>query len=670
MRAPLAPMLVPGFCLLGLTVILVLSHGGYASSSWYPGALFVLALTVVLLIAVPMPASARWRENRWILWALALFAVWCFCSVLWSSSPGMAWDGANRTLMYVLALAAVTLLPWTHKAARILLAGVVASLTVIAAGVLVATVTRANPGTLFLTGRLSDPTGYSNATANLWLMACLPAIWFAADRSVRWPLRGLALAAAGLLAATTLLSQSRGSIVAFAVGAVVLVVLAPRRWPAVLALLAVLAAVAVAARPILHVRDHLDPPTAVAAHGVGGALHDARLAIVAVTVALLLVGLVGALLDERISRGLAPIARLGDRVIAIVVLLLVVGGAAATGNPAHWLDQRWKDFKTAGYTQVEASGSRFNGGLGSNRYDFYRVGLDELADHPVLGVGADSFGPGYLRRGHSVESPRYAHSLLIGTLAETGIVGGLLLGAFFVLALLALVRRRGRNMSPAVAGPLGAAAAGAAAFFGGAQVDWLWQFPALGLLGFLLLGIALACREPVPGPDPRRRARHAWLWRSGGALAALGVALSFALPGISARFTDSAYSTAASNPTLSLHRLAQAADFDPLSAGPELARSIILRRVGDLAAQRGALDEAVSREPENWFAYLERAMLESQTGNWPSARRDVSEAARLNPRQVIVPLVRRAIARRRPVRADVVEARLAAQLASKIGQGA
>ena len=65
-------------------------------------------------------------------------------------------------------------------------------------------------------------------------------------------------------------------------------------------------------------------------------------------------------------------------------------------------------------------------GLGSNRYDFYRVSLDEFTAHPVGGIGADNFQQQYLRHGRSSETPRYPHSVELRTLAQTGIVGALL----------------------------------------------------------------------------------------------------------------------------------------------------------------------------------------------------------------------------------------------------
>jgi len=65
-------------------------------------------------------------------------------------------------------------------------------------------------------------------------------------------------------------------------------------------------------------------------------------------------------------------------------------------------------------------------GLGSNRYDFYRVALDEFAAHPLIGIGVDNFQEQYLAHGRSTETPRYPHSVELRTLTETGTLGGLI----------------------------------------------------------------------------------------------------------------------------------------------------------------------------------------------------------------------------------------------------
>ena len=76
-------------------------------------------------------------------------------------------------------------------------------------------------------------------------------------------------------------------------------------------------------------------------------------------------------------------------------------------------------------------------GLGSNRYDFFRVALDEFEAHPVAGIGVDNFQEQYLRRGRSDETPRYPHSVELRTLTETGLIGALLAVVGLAAALVA-----------------------------------------------------------------------------------------------------------------------------------------------------------------------------------------------------------------------------------------
>src|SRR5204862_2689970 len=94
-------------------------------------------------------------------------------------------------------------------------------------------------------------------------------------------------------------------------------------------------------------------------------------------------------------------------------------------------------FKSVRGYGANGSGSRLTSGLGSNRYDFYRVALNEFAAHPVAGIGADNFQQQYLRRGRSEETPRYPHSVEMRTLAQTGVVGTLLALAGLAAALAA-----------------------------------------------------------------------------------------------------------------------------------------------------------------------------------------------------------------------------------------
>ena len=86
---------------------------------------------------------------------------------------------------------------------------------------------------------------------------------------------------------------------------------------------------------------------------------------------------------------------------------------------------------SGGYSPTDPS-SRLTAGFSTYRYDYWRVAWNEFEDAPLLGAGADNFGRAYLRRGESPQRPRFPHSTQMVALAETGLVGALLLGGAFV----------------------------------------------------------------------------------------------------------------------------------------------------------------------------------------------------------------------------------------------
>jgi hypothetical protein len=662
-------VVAPALIVLGVAVVLVLSHGGYAPTNWYPAGLFVLALLAVLLAAGDGP---RWTGRfRLALVAYALFVGWCYLTILWADVPALAWDGANRSLVYGMVLAVVGLRRWSPGELRIALGVVAGVCTAIAVGTLIAGA-GSNPAGLFLEGRLADPMGYANATPNLWLLGCFPALWLAIDRRVPWALRGAALAVAGLLAQMSLLSQSRGAIAAFLLVSLLFVVASPRRWAALAALASAVGVTLATSGPVLRVHD------ASASHEIGPLLDAARTAILLGTAAMLVVGLAAAAADARLARErrLGANTRRGNLALAALAGVVAVAAIVAVGNPSTWIGDRWEDFKSSGYAEVDRPGqTRLSGSLGSQRYDVYRVALHEFADHPIAGVGVDSYGPGYLLEGKTDQNPRYAHSLVMSLLAETGIVGTALFAAFAALMIAALTGV-GRRL-PDARGPVLGATAGAAMFFAGAMFDWLWQFPALAFLGFLLLGVAANTAGPEDPPTPpaasgeAEPSRSAWTLRTVwprllGAAAVFAAAVSLILPGIAERFTDAAYETAANDPRLAVDRLDRAADLNPLSVRPLLAKNVVLRRLGDRAGANAALDEAETREPDNWFIPFERALLHSAAGEFDDALADLRQAKALNPRQVVIDLVTKETARGDDYGSERAEAQLASQTARKL----
>ncbi|MGX6450242.1 O-antigen ligase family protein, partial [Patulibacter sp. S7RM1-6] len=181
--------------------------------------------------------------------------------------------------------------------------------------------------------------------------------------------------------------------------------------------------------------------------------------------------------------------RTGTVATLLVAAVAAVVVVAAVGNPVAWTRDRVGDALHGGYADVPASGSRLTGSLGSNRGDMYRVAWRTFRAHPLTGVGAEDFGPAYLRGRRSDEAPRYAHSFPLGVLAGLGAVGAALW--LLVLGLPAvLAHRRRRRMRPATRAGMAAALTGAVAWALQAAVDWTWAFPAVTVPALVLLAAA------------------------------------------------------------------------------------------------------------------------------------------------------------------------------------
>ncbi|MDQ3741392.1 MAG: O-antigen ligase family protein, partial [Actinomycetota bacterium] len=373
---------------------------------------------------------------------------------------------------------------------------------------------------------------------------------------------------------------------------------------------------------------------------------------------------------DGVRRRLAPSAqrtRLAERgflgLAGAVALGLIVTLALSGG----WIQDRWDDFRTTSYEEVESGSNRLTGSLGSGRYDFYRVALNEFREAPIGGVGADGFAVPYLQHRRTGEAPRYTHGLGFSLLATLGIVGTLLLAAFVVAGLVGFARIR-RRSALAERGLAVGALGGFAMWFLHAQVDWLWEYPALTLLALGLFAVAMRVddRPHLPG-----RAAPGWIVASLPARAVLAVfvvagAVSLALAGAAARFERSAYKAARSDPQAALSRLDRAADLDRLSADPLIGRALLLRVAGRDDEARVALDEAVDREPENWFAHFERGLQAGTERRWADAERSIARAAELNPRQALIDDARRSVARRRTIDPAEYERALGGQLSVRL----
>jgi tetratricopeptide (TPR) repeat protein len=627
---------LPGLLAVAMGVVLAVFDGGFPPTVWYPAALFTLVLLTVSFVA----ASPALPRDRLILVGLAaygLFVAWSFLGIAWADSPGDAWMASNRSLFYGLVLLLVATRPWRIASATAAVAIAGLGVGAIAIGVLLIGALGDDPTDLFLGGRLSHPAGYLNATANLWLIGYFPAVHLFAAGRIAWPVRVLALPVATVLLEMELLSQSRGAAIALGVTAVVYIAMTTSRWPALLTIATTVGLTALSFDVLTDVRD------SVGRSGLASNFDDAIEAVALSALAALVLGLAvmaialatRSTLERHRDRRLR-VARWGDRALVLLALAAVVAGAVAIGAPKPWLDARWDDFKNSGYTRADNGETRFSGGLGSNRYDFYRVSLDQFEEHPIRGVGGDNFAAAYLRERRTLEAPRYPHSLAFRVLSQHGLVGTLLFVVFLVALVAASVRSRIRATREGAALVAGALAA-FVAFFVHALGDWLWSFPALGVLAFALLAVAAGLRgDGDLETELGAGLRGALAGRTALAALVLAAAVGLAIPGIAARYTAAAYDDFRTDPNGALDRLDRAADLNPLSDEPLVAKGVILQRLGRPRAAIAPLEEAISRQGNNWFSRLELALARARIGQMARAATGLREAKRLNPLQPLL----------------------------------
>src|SRR3954469_5985688 len=209
------PSLVDALPAMAAVAVLVwwsADQGGYFQKTFYPGTILVLGVLVATAIGAPETFRGLARPAQVALGALAAFTAWSFFSISWADAPGPAWDAANRSLLYLVLFALFSRATAGRITRRVILGAWTLAMIVLGIvvllklpGVLDAHVTLFAPG-------LEQPLGYSNANAALFLMAMWPALTLAASFGIPPVLRGVFAGGAVVLAETSLLSESRGSL--------------------------------------------------------------------------------------------------------------------------------------------------------------------------------------------------------------------------------------------------------------------------------------------------------------------------------------------------------------------------------------------------------------------------------------------------------------------------
>jgi hypothetical protein len=267
------------------------------------------------------------------------------------------------------------------------------------------------------------------------------------------------------------------------------------------------------------------------------------------------------------------------------------------------------------------------------------------ADKPVRGWGADAFGVSRRLYRATPANTGDAHSLPLGILADTGVIGALLaLGGLLALAVAAglAVRRLPTGRERDIAGALLAAVA---AWGVHALVSADWAVPGVTVPVLLFLGVLVARRAAAaPAPAPSRPAVIAPSDDPAlGRFLALGVAclllsaamVSAVLPAWSDARTDAALAEARDRSPQSLEDAATkaelAARLDPVAIRPLLAAATIALERGRALEVRAHLLEAVERQPWSVVAWTRLSRTALGLADRDGALRAAHRAVALDP---------------------------------------
>jgi UDP-GlcNAc:undecaprenyl-phosphate/decaprenyl-phosphate GlcNAc-1-phosphate transferase len=595
-----------------------LLYGFYDISVWGPIALAVLAGLMGLVIA--RPAVPR-RAALAALATLVGLWLWSLLSVGWAESADQAITDANRWLLYAALFGLLILLLRDDRLGIVLVGAGAAAIFIL--GIYITVRLLAGGGDeLFVYGRLNEPLGYINGQAGYLLMGFWPFIALA-ERARHPVLAGAGVAGATFLGALVLLPQTRAVVPAAAASTLLLLAAVPGRTTRAWALVAAGAGIAACAGPVLDVYDSFRSSGAPD----DDQLRDAALAIVLASSAAGLVWAAAMGATGRLRGWIAPMRPLAWAPLGLAAVVLVAAVLAGTNDPVGKLRQEYRSFTEL--RGPEEGESRFTSG-GGNRYDYWRVAVNQFTDDPLKGVGAGNYDRTYFLERRTTEDIRQAHSIELQTLGELGLVGGLLL-AVFVLAIAAGFIRRAREARDdlQVRGLAVAAGGTFVVWFVHTSVDWLHLIPGI-------TGIALCSAAVLVGPWRRQRTggsdrgRVAIVTVCG--IAVLAGAVLVGRAALADRYVNDGRDVLNSDPAAAIDKARDSLDLNDEDLDAYYLESAAWARLGNYRRARDALAEATRREPHDFVTWALLGDLSTRRGDHRQALRDYRRAAALNPR--------------------------------------
>jgi hypothetical protein len=626
-RTPLETAGWVALVLLAPAALLYLSFnaGGYfPSATGFATIVFAQALVLRTTLAA-RPFEGFSRALAVPLTALTLYAAFQLTSALWSHATANTLDEFVRTLLYVLALALFGSVRYTRERANWLLCTLVVGL---AAVCLIGLISRVLPhtwptATSFFADRLNYPLTYWNAEGVVAAIVLILGFHLSADRSEHWSVRVAAAAVLPGVAATLLLTFSRG-----AIGITVIGLLA---YCALTRFSTLPTALLAAAPPVaITLRSAWDATTLATTHPTSPAAvsqgHHVAIVVGACMVGAALLRAVLLPADSWIARlelvRTPPRRALRAGVGASAgVLVLALALAAGAGGCVH----REYDKIVEGTNETHATHTRerLTDPANDGRLPLWRAALRIYETQRLRGTGAGTYQQYFPRYrtepGYVVD----AHSLYLQSLAELGIVGFVLI-LVVVLGILVGLAARIRGPDRALYAALFAVSLAWAVH---QAFDWDWQMPAVTLGVFMLAGLALA------------RPRDGKTGRSGLLVDRTFIALGWLLLAVAPLLVASSYARLQRS-AAELQRgectSARLQALSSLSLSAKRPQAYAIIGVCDLEqgfaqAAVPAMTEAMTLEPESWEEQYWLAVARAAAGVDPHAA--IRRALELNPRE-------------------------------------
>jgi hypothetical protein len=365
--------------------------------------------------------------------------------------------------------------------------------------------------------------------------------------------------------------------------------------------------------------------------GVGGqppshdVLSKAALALVASSA---LVGAAWAVACRLAGRAAPGARRVSVGVLIAGACVMAVVALSAVHDPVGRVKQQYNAF-----VQLRAQpggSSRFVSG-GGNRYDYWRVAVDEFQSSPFRGVGAGNYDRDYFLERRTTEDVRNPHSIWLQALGELGLVGGLLVLVFVVAVLAGFARRvRAGRRDPAQTALAVAAGGTFLVWLLHTSVDWLHLIP--GLTGIALCAAAVLVSPWRPGSAGGHPRRRTAITAVAGVVAVVG-AIAVGRVTLADHYRHQGQDAAnAGNAALAIEHARDSLSLNDQALPTYYVLAAGQARLGRYGQARAALAEATRLEPHDFVPWGLLGDLALRRGDLATARRDYGTASRLNPR--------------------------------------